>query len=1065
MPTPTESDDQPINPLIEARRNRAKPKRRRGRGWRIAGVVVVLGILFGFFGLPPIIRSQAIKRMPEFLGGRAVAIEKIRINPLTLSTTIEGLAISNLDGSPFVGWSRLYVNFDSFSIFTGQWRFQAVELDGFDAHVSLDEAGVPNFQDLIPMADPAAVEPAEPAAKPRPLYVGRLAVGDAKVEFKDNSQSRAFATNVGPISFELKRFNTSGDARAPYQFAATTESGERFAWTGNVSLEPISSQGHLTLADIRLTKYTPYHAAFHNASLLSGLLDISGSYVVDLSGDTPRATFTDGAITLRKLSVAVRDAEAPFLDVERLALTGISADLATNTARIDRISVEGGHAHLQRAADGSIDALAILPTPPADSATAGNPTAAPALPLPDFTLGELSVANFSVDVDDLATPRPAHTAIESINFTLADFALLKLEKKLPLSLHVKFATGGTVDLVGEAALQPLAAAAHLTVADFALTPFSPYIEPFANIRLAGGIARTSGSVLFENNVATFSGEAGLDQLVTLDPVESVNFFTMTSIALNGISFHSDPLALHLDEIIITEPSASLLVNADGTLNLQTILNIAPTPEGAPESEPVVTLPTQVPAPAEAAPLPDITVGKIELRGAKFGYEDRSIQPASRTAITLEGTITGLSSAELARADVNLTGKVDDSAPIAITGKLNPLGKPAYSKLTIDFTGIDLPAAVSPYMGKFAGYELARGRLTLDIDFDLQDRKISSSNVITLDQFTFGPRTNSPDATKLPVSLAIALLKDSSGQIVLDVPVKGSLDDPKFKIGRVVWRVITNILVKAATSPFSLLGAAFGGGGDELAYQLLQPGAVQPTAEELKKLETVSKALIARPALQLDIQGNTDSISDRQALQRDRLQAQLRNRLWEQLRTKQPDLPAPDQLTITPEQNAELLLAMYAEAFPAAEGAIAPVMAAPDGALLATPAAAPTETTTRSTGRRFGPRASGVNRSFSAGTVTASTVAESSVVMSVPAGTPGAPTELMTADGVPVLTPEAAFAKLVATIEVTDDDLRALADARAQAVRTWLIGPGQVPAERVFIIASGAKGPRVDFNLR
>ncbi len=1075
MSKPNDPQPKPLNPLIEARRKRAQPRRRRGRGWLIAAGVVVFLILFGFFGLPPIIRAQAIKILSAELNGRAVTIEKIRVNPLVLSASIEGFAITNPDGTPFVSWRRVYANFDSFSIFTGQWRFQAVEIDDFAASVSRDEAARFNFQDLLdkaaaPSETPA--EPAEPAGKPRPLYVGRVAVSGAKIDFADRSLANPFATTVGPISFELSRFNTAGDARAPYSFDAVTESGERFAWTGTVSLDPVKSQGEFDLAGIRLGKYSPYHAAFHNADLRSGELHVSGRYAVDLSGDQPQAVLENGAVTLRDFSVAVRGEEAALLELKQLSLAGIAADLAANTARVDRIALDGGHARLRRAADGTLNALKLLPASPTASphgggGNAAGPATAPALP--DFTLGELAVSGFSVEVEDLATPRPAKVAVESIDFTLANFALLRLDQKLPLGLDVKLAAGGTISLKGEAALQPLSAAAQLAVADVALTPFSPYVEPAVNIRLADGRARTAGSVLLENNALTYTGDAGLDQLVVLDPVQAETFVTLGSLALNGLRFVSDPLALHLDEIVLTEPAARVVVQADGTLNLAAALSPAPVGASLARPEPVASPSPSTPA----APPPDITIGKVAIRAASLGYEDRSVKPAARTALTLDGDITGLSSAQLARADVNLTGRVDGSAPIAITGKLNPLGQPAYSQLTVDFTDIDLPAVLGPYLGKYAGHELARGSLTLDVDFNLADRKIAAGNVITLDQFTLGAKTNSPDATKLPVGLAIALLKDSSGQIVIDVPIKGSLDDPKFKIGRVVLRVITNILVKAATSPFSLLGAAFGGGGDELAYQLLQPGAVQPTETEAKKLETVAKALLARPALQLDIQGSYAADADRAALQRTRLDAQIRHRLWEQLRATTPDLPPPDQLGVTPEQNAALLIQLYNETFPPAEGAYAPVIATAEGAILTAPPPA-AETTSRDSradvdparngGRRFGPRGSFSFGGTSSGSSAAPTPT-STVILPVPEGTPGAPSELMTADGVPVLTPELAAAKLAAAIEVTDDDLRALADQRAQAVRTWLTTTGAVPAERVFVIASGAKGSRVDFNLR
>ena len=167
--------------------------------------------------------------------------------------------------------------------------------------------------------------------------------------------------------------------------------------------------------------------------------------------------------------------------------------------------------------------------------------------------------------------------------------------------------------------------------------------------------------------------------------------------------------------------------------------------------------------------------------------------------------------------------IDGVGPASITGTINPFSGTQTNDIKVSVKDMDLTPA-SPYSGRFAGYRIAEGKLNLDLAYELVGKKLQSKNVITLDQFTFGEKVDSPDATHLPVRLGIAILKDREGKIVLDVPIEGSLDDPKFRIGKVVWRAIVNILVKVATSPFSLLGALFGGGGEELGYQDFAAGS-------------------------------------------------------------------------------------------------------------------------------------------------------------------------------------------------------------------------------------------------
>jgi len=61
------------------------------------------------------------------------------------------------------------------------------------------------------------------------------------------------------------------------------------------------------------------------------------------------------------------------------------------------------------------------------------------------------------------------------------------------------------------------------------------------------------------------------------------------------------------------------------------------------------------------------------------------------------------------------------------------------------------------------------------------QELVAENRVAIDQLTFGEKTDSPDATSLPVPFIVALLKDRSGRIDIDLPIRGDLKDPDFKI--------------------------------------------------------------------------------------------------------------------------------------------------------------------------------------------------------------------------------------------------------------------------------------------
>ncbi len=228
-----------------------------------------------------------------------------------------------------------------------------------------------------------------------------------------------------------------------------------------------------------------------------------------------------------------------------------------------------------------------------------------------------------------------------------------------------------------------------------------------------------------------------------------------------------------------------------------------------------------------------------------------------------GRVSGLSSAADTLADLELRGTYAGAAPVQVTAKLNPLAAQSFLDLKADVKGVDL-VSFSPYSGKYAGYSIEKGKLSLEVAYKLENRKLTAENRIFIDQLTFGNQVDSPDATKLPVNLAIALLKNNRGEIDLNLPISGSLDDPEFSVGGLIVKVIVNLFVKAVTSPFALIGSMFGG-GEELSNVEFGPGRSNLDDSAVKRLESLAKALKERDSLKLEITGRADPEADREGV--------------------------------------------------------------------------------------------------------------------------------------------------------------------------------------------------------
>jgi hypothetical protein len=386
--------------------------------------------------------------------------------------------------------------------------------------------------------------------------------------------------------------------------------------------------------------------------------------------------------------------------------------------------------------------------------------------------------------------------------------------------------------------------------------------------------------------------------------------------------------------------------------------------------------------------------------------------------------------------VTLHAKVDNVGPVEITGAINPFSKDQTNEIKIAVKDVDLTAA-SPYSGKFAGYRIAKGKLSVALAYHLHGRSLKSENVITLDQFTFGEKVNSPDATKLPVRLGIAVLKDRSGKIVLDVPIDGSLDDPQFRLHKVITRALWNVVEKAITSPFAVLGAMFGGKGEEISYQDFAAGSADLTPASREKLDVLVKALYERPGLQLEISGSVDTNADIGGLRALYLEKQLRAQKWQALRKADREATTPDQVIVSPEERPDLLKKLYADAL--SKGLIVTSSNTPPALLPVSQSSASKRTVERGASQLMAKE-------------------------SAPAAAPQAAVQSSAAVKDPF---ELA---LLNSVPVSDDDFQALASQRAKAVREYILQSGKVEAERLFLTENKTgslktEGPRVYLQLQ
>ncbi|WP_431257712.1 DUF748 domain-containing protein [Roseateles chitinivorans] len=520
--------------------------------------------------------------------------------------------------------------------------------------------------------------------------------------------------------------------------------------------------------------------------------------------------------------------------------------------------------------------------------------------------GEATLLDLATHVLDDEPARPIGVQDLVLKVSGIDWDGRQLRKPLPVELGATLrrpdATRRNLREVpkfrwdGQLALAPLKASGRLTAEHLPLHWVDPYLDPSIGIHLQRAEGSMRGGFEFTATPKGPSVRAG-GELVISDlrlrqarlqdgrRRSAEELLSWQGLKLGGLRVALAPGGapdVKIQQAVLDEFYARLIINEQGRLNLrdlnqteqgQAVPAVANTPAASAPVAATVARATSAPEPAASAagaPPLRISIAETRVNGGKVDFNDRFIKPNySANLSELTGTLGAFSAGSAAMAPLQLKGKVEGTGLLDISGQLNPSGAPLALDITASATDIEL-APLSPYAGKYAGYAIERGKLSTRVHYQIEPGgRLEADNKIVLNQLTFGERIDSPTATRLPVKLAVALLKDSDGVIDVNLPVSGSLNDPEFSVGSLVVKLIVNLLTKALTAPFSLLSG--GGGGAEMSQLEFKPGTAALQPEAAKKLEPLTKVLADKPALQLSITGWVDPEGERRAAQGARLE--------------------------------------------------------------------------------------------------------------------------------------------------------------------------------------------------
>jgi uncharacterized protein involved in outer membrane biogenesis/outer membrane protein OmpA-like peptidoglycan-associated protein len=915
---------------------------------RIAyAVAIVLGLyaLLGFLILPGIGQRVANQQLSQ-LATVPARLERVELNPFSLELQLWGLHIGEAD-KPQVAFQRLYANLQLDSLWSGALHLADVELEKAHTEVLFAKDGKLNLSGLfkLPPSDPKPAQ--EEPSEPFPLRITRIALIENGLHFEDLRPSEPVEFVYDSLNLELKNLSTLPDDSADMQLVATGPYGGRIDWHGQVGLTPITSKGQLKVTDGRLKGVWPYVRDAVPLVLEDGVLDLSADYTLNLAKGT-ELQLSNVSASLNKFAIKSPE-DKPLVRLERLEVGETSLDLAKQQVVVGQIRSNKLETWAAREKDGQLDWQKLFashskPTPAAEPA----PSAAPEAPAPTAKEGgagstpapataektDSTPADAAQQTASAATPaepakpeepaKPWQVLLRNVQLReyqihLADRAAGSQEVKLdlaPLNLDLKdfdslgtspftlrLDTGvnqsGQITAEGQVQISPTWARLQLATRDIDLRLAQAYISPFVRLELRSGRLGSDLAVdlkSVEPLAFSIGGSAEVQQLHTLDTLKERDFLKWQQLLVEDLDYrHGEGLVIK--QVSLQQPYARFIINEDLTTNVNDLLIPQPAQTGS------------KPQPA-SKPLP-IRIGAVSISNGSANFADFSLTPNFATAIQqLNGQIGTLDNQSPKAASVDIKGKVDKYAPVSIKGSLTPFDPMNSLDIATSFKNVEL-TTLTPYSGKFAGYRIKKGRLNLDLHYRIEKGQLNAENKLLLEDLQLGEQVDSKDAVDLPIRLAVALLKDTQGNIDIQLPVQGDLNSPEFSVMPIVWQTLRNLVLRAAQAPFKFIAGLVGGSDADLSQVQFAAGSDELDGSAQKTLDTLAAALKERPVLRLEVEGMSAQVSDGPPLAQARLEREYQSNQYKMLQRSGKKVPAsPEELVVDEDDKAVLLEGIY-----------------------------------------------------------------------------------------------------------------------------------------------------------
>ena len=840
----------------------------------VTSITVAVYALLGFFLVPWLVGKGAIQTVRENFDAE-LRLEKVEVNPFLLTLRLRGFELDGPDGSPAARAAEIFINFQLSSLFRWAWTFDEFRVTSPELFIARDGFGNLNLAFLFGSSTEQVSSEQDSSLTRMLIY--DFAIEDCAINWNDEVPVEMVKTRFGPIDIRIQELNTLPQRSGQQSILITTESSGTLSWTGTLQLNPFQSVAHASIKGSHFPLTSAYIRHETGFDIVQGNADAELDYTIETVADGSLRARIDN-FNLAFYDVVVNtfsgnagspenDREVVRLPVVRLADGAMrwperTIDLASLTIDDTLVSLyrdESGVLNVDRTSSDQDTAVVSVDEDAADN-TQGEW---------QLSLGQLEINHLALGWEDRSVSPYADIEIADLNLSVSDISN-KPGARFPSTLVLRSATGGTLTTDGIVSVLPdLVFDLNLNAQNMALARAHPYIKPLADVNLDSGALNLTGNLSRSDlEPLLFTGDIEITDFSISETDERTRLGSWERMSAERVLLSVAEQKLEISEIRLERPYGDLVIARDGSLNLGRVEKT-----GGEKTRPESDAKT----PSTDSQMA-VTIGQVVLTQGAANFTDYSLPlPFSATIEDLNGDLTTISTESSEPSTVSFEGKVDEYGFVRITGSITPLNPSTNTNLKVSFQNVNVPKFTA-YTIPFAGREIESGSLDLELGYQLKKSELVGENKIILRDFELGEKVPHPDAMSLPLGLAVALLKDVDGNIDIDLPVRGNIDDPEFSYGGVVLKAIVNLVVKIVASPFALLGNLVGAEASDLEYVSFLDGRSDLTPPEMQKAAKLAEALSLRPKLTLEIAGVANPEADGLALRTARLDAIVDERI-------------------------------------------------------------------------------------------------------------------------------------------------------------------------------------------